>query len=673
MLTAYSQCEIAFRDTLIHKAEGRALDRLGLFYGFPRLAIFERQYFRKALLEVAFGRRGTYRTLFKALEALFDQYSVRKGTRTIMLDPAKPHRLVHTEGLGLPFSCNDTGRFVRITSPTFGSKIYYSAHLENGELHLNPIDTPHVAGADWSSLSSPEQATAKVLGFMLAEPNPGPPFLDGDDHPYNQRVDGADEGYRPDHTCTVFVTVDSNIWTVPASYFQEDGTIDRTVVAPGQPFGGHMMDLFAAANREEVTFQGSLGAVPNEPHPESGDPNGEGPMPIYFDASGEISGVFVDLIESLLAAGVHASASLHEWCSEALNPFGEVFDVSADCYVASEGSIQRLPRGWDFNRHGVPADATSYQTVLDFRDRPDDGNGFFVFHNSNGEYSFKQAPVELVLTDTGGLVEKTSGHFLQVFSDMGTLNSILGLEDAFLGKIRINGEGQITQPEYVAQPETLGSIAVATFADHTQLAAVPNSEFFTETADSGAPILSAPSGAGLEIVPGTLDLARCGSAGYFVLEGLHGEYYYSQNISVTLDGRDVVTVEGYPVLASYDGFYDGARLTLPEGVDTITASQGVFRGDPGDGVIDIAQLTIARFQNPASLVEIEDPGGRIFERATSGSHPNIASHLHTSEPIVSIVTAEHNRLTELRLNGEQNGIIIFDGRENRLTLDFPRR
>jgi hypothetical protein len=122
MLIPFSQAETAFRDTLITKAEGVALDTLGIMYGFPRLGIFERKYYRRALREVAFGKRGTYRLFFKVLENLFDQYSERRGRINVTLDPSDPHVLIYREGGAPTFDCSTVQRFIRVESPTFGSK-----------------------------------------------------------------------------------------------------------------------------------------------------------------------------------------------------------------------------------------------------------------------------------------------------------------------------------------------------------------------------------------------------------------------------------------------------------------------------------------------------------------------------------------------------------------------
>lgn len=640
MLEPLSQTEIAFRDTLVTKATGVALDRLGAFFGFPRLGIFERSVFRKALLEVAYGRRGTYRNLFLVLEHLFDQYSQRRGLYNVVLDPANPHALIYREGGAPPFDCEQTGRFIRIDSPTFGSKVYYSHHLKDGILHLNPIDNPAITGADWSSLSGPENATAKVIGFLMQEANPGPPMVDGfnaEGNPYHPL------SFLPDNTCTIHLFVDKNIWNVPATYLQENGTIDRLETAPGQPYGGHLMDLFAAANREIVQFP--MSGVAEETHPESGDPTGDGPYPIYFDARGGVASAFTKIIDDLLAAGVHLKAFILEWCTSSsevkFNPWDGDFDLG--------NGPQSLPSLWDFGKHGVPTESKPLSIEMSaFLDE------YFVFVNSEGKYFYTQEFANLAIDSTGKIIlDSDDLYYFQTYLAEDYSIAVIP-PPSQAGQMRVNAEGKLSYDELsgnVRFNASLGKIPLARFADHTELKLVDGHDnLYEETEQSGTASLIFPAmnQDTTSLYANTFDTFGQGAAGYFKILSDQGAPHYTQLLRLdTNENGDLVTE---------DGFTLSPVVSLSDGVNSIRVTEaGEIFEDAGNGEVKIADLQIHSFHNPKGLLPLVE-FDHIFIESTDQNQP--IEHRRSGTPTAGALSTTAPR-GRVQVNGMVEGLLTL--------------
>jgi len=394
MLDPISQTESAYRDTLIAKAQGHGFDALARHYSFPRLASISRKYWRRALLALVFGHKGTLGTTFAVLEAIFDFFAEPRMVHRVSVDPAKPTALTHLDAFavgGAPgWHCGHTGRFLRCLSPPYLDKLYYSEHLSEGKLYLSGVTTSYWTAADFSDADDEAILQFKILPFTFREPQPGPPWLDGTNdrgepwHPIRQQLNlpGGDEGFRTADTARFEIFIDEFIWPLPATYLQADGTIDRTVAAPGQPYGGHIMDLVAAANDPAI--------------PESGDPRGEGPHPIYF-SSGTIGAEFFNaLLDTILASGVWMDSVVFPWCDEpGANVFDPIFDLDAtkDNEV-NAGRLQMLPgfgdraaqeHPWDFQNHGLPRNWDPDRDINNFPE-----NGALTSANIGGLDGFTQ-------------------------------------------------------------------------------------------------------------------------------------------------------------------------------------------------------------------------------------------------------------------------------------------
>ena len=647
MLIPLSQAEIAFRDTLITKAEGIALDALGIMYGFPRLGIFERKYYRRALREVAFGRRGTYRMFFKVLENLFDQYSERRGIINVYLDPDHPDKLIYREGGAPTFDCASTQRFIRVTSPTFGSKIYYSQGLTgDGKLSLNPIDTPLVAGADWSSLPGTEEATAKVLGFMIHERNPGPPDVDGNDlndTPWHTL------DFMPEKTCTIDLFVDNFIWSTPASYLQEDGTVDRAIVAPNQPFGGHLMSLYDAANRVVIEYPAA--GVASEIHPESGDQD-LGPFPIYLDATGKIAGAFIDVLEGTLAAGVHLTAEIKEWCDDlnnvVFNPFSPDFDLG--------NGGQGLPDNWDFEQNGIPRNVANREI-----EAAEHVNEYFIFEDAQSNKFYLEEKATLALSNTGDVI-LDDDSFYRLVTIVNGLEAPLNLSNTD-DLLNVNAFGILRNIERAQ----LCEIPVVTFVDangfdaSSELADVAGTDLKTETAESGAPVIQLPGANRTDndpdtpdtitrLLPRVLNLFGGGVAGYFQTKDINGDFYWKQ---------DVILINDNGVLSTNQGLHFDPPINISNGVNSLVIKEdGSVFEDAGQGEQQAGTFTFGVFPNPNGLIKA-DFGDVIFKETTAALQP--IEHRRSGSPTVGTLgdTATRGRL---KINGTiGGGIVLLDG------------
>lgn len=221
-----SRIEQAQRETLLHKAEGVAFDELAAFYELARPVTFEREHWRAGLRAVVFGSRGTASVTHAWLEAVLA--SLPALSVAVSLDPAHPQRV--TAAAGTPFLAKHTSRLVRVVSPTFGSRLYWSTGPDfsvpgaSDRLELCRLRTARWAAADWSTLAAVENATATVLPFVYIESTPGP--ID-QDNIWGGTFTGA--------PCLLKVFLDDELFYVPPTYLQDLGAA-RPV---GEPFGGH--------------------------------------------------------------------------------------------------------------------------------------------------------------------------------------------------------------------------------------------------------------------------------------------------------------------------------------------------------------------------------------------------------------------------------------------------
>ncbi len=298
MLGPFSQIEQAWRDTLLHKAEGTAFDSLAQLYGVPRLAAFSVKAWRKALLAAVWGPRGTPGTTHAFLEGAFSDY-VKDLTFQVRLYPAQPALMGYVSGGPYGgFKSLHVNRFVRIDS-SLGSTLHWikgpsfvGMGALQSYLNLVPFRTAYWDAADWTKIKAADlddgqdyqTATATILPFFYVEASPGPLLL-------GKQEKGTFWG-KP---CTYQLFLDGSIALVPASYLQPGA---GQATPAGMPYGGALLpDAFTE------------GDAPAPAAPVATPPNaqpGTGPYPIYLSA-GSLPGV-AETLDLMLPAGVQTTA-----------------------------------------------------------------------------------------------------------------------------------------------------------------------------------------------------------------------------------------------------------------------------------------------------------------------------------------------------------------------------
>ena len=254
----WGQLEQGFRDTLVHKAERRAILDLGKLYGFerPMVEISEMAH-RSALCEAAYARRGTKSSMFDVIENAMADYVVRFPSSVI--STAYPNQIIFPN-LGVigtdadDIAARFTYRYIRTS---------YGLHLvERTEAAVSRLpvgatcDVLHLCAYDhpvyWSALPDGAAAQGKIslLPFVVRENIPGP--IDDD---LVEWTDGS--------PCVAEISlIDEVLSAVPPSYLLVDGDEGTPV---GMPYGSQ---LLVDSNVD-------------------GNPSGVGPHPLYlYDGEG---------------------------------------------------------------------------------------------------------------------------------------------------------------------------------------------------------------------------------------------------------------------------------------------------------------------------------------------------------------------------------------------------
>ncbi len=257
MLTPFSQIEQAYRDTSILRATGGAFDKLSQVYGFPRPTTIPERYFRDALQAVAFGARGTPSPIHDVLEALFGWMGT-EVTGTVAGGLAANE----VQSAAFTYDCDSAGHYVRVTESDGTSNMYYAqTSNESDLLYLATLGTSYWKAASFVGVS--DAVTVRFMPYIIEE-----------------------------HDGVLTVWLDSGIFQQPASYVQQDGSVDRTVAAPGQPYGGQVI---ASPSTSKYAL------VPNNP------------FPLYLGGT-ELHGQIKSLLKSIVPAGVHVRIVFHTWC-----------------------------------------------------------------------------------------------------------------------------------------------------------------------------------------------------------------------------------------------------------------------------------------------------------------------------------------------------------------------
>jgi hypothetical protein len=269
MLNMWSQLDEAWRTTLVHAATGKAFRRLARWFGFVyQNGILEGSW-RRALLELAQGKRGTKTTTFDVLRHVFRQYDT---LIEVEVDPAAPNTMTFVASPGLTaFDHTHVGRYI---STPYGVMWSAGPVLCGG---VGPATSPTLellphAAADWVApawpFTTPTRFTVRVLPFLYYEMQPQP-------------VDRSqfDTAYYPGDHCRIDVYfLGGVVPLVPTTYLQD---ADDSLTPAGVPYGGNLLDdVFTP-----------------------GDPLGAGPHPLYLVDDTAFGGIR-DQVQRTLVAGV---------------------------------------------------------------------------------------------------------------------------------------------------------------------------------------------------------------------------------------------------------------------------------------------------------------------------------------------------------------------------------
>lgn len=209
MLTHASRAEQARNDTLIHRAQGQALNRLSDFYGLERPAIVKEPYWQDALRQAVYGARGTMGVFNSFLESSLNEF-ITYATFDIEVVDYRTVRYTGDQAI-----CNLEGRYVNING-----RRYFTAHSSGDTLRLSTVNTTYWTAVDLTaSIGSTLQM--QVLPYVLEE-----------------------------YAGVVKIIIDAGLFTIPPTYLRSNAEARGS-----EPNGGHIMDLFSTSTSEQYGDQ----------------------------------------------------------------------------------------------------------------------------------------------------------------------------------------------------------------------------------------------------------------------------------------------------------------------------------------------------------------------------------------------------------------------------------
>lgn len=293
----WSSLEQAQRDLLLHSAQDDSFRSLAEWYGFTYQYGFEESSWRRALKELAYGRRGTKRTTFDVVRHCLRQYD---EVFTVKIDRADPHIMEFSASLsGAGLTAFERRHINRYISTPWGIVRSVGPVLPgctSPTVELCPIDTFYWDGAteqfwpqEWE-LGTQYEFEARFLPFEYYEWQPGPVLKLNPADPVDPTMPRAN-GYHYGDPCYIDVFVFGDLLPdVPSTYLmpwpQPDGGYPGPVppemyTPTGMPYGGQLLtDEF-----------------------QRGDPLGNGPHPLYLVSQDVFEGLRAQ-IQASLAAGV---------------------------------------------------------------------------------------------------------------------------------------------------------------------------------------------------------------------------------------------------------------------------------------------------------------------------------------------------------------------------------
>lgn len=244
MIHTLSQTEAARRDTIFTRADGYALDRLTLeLLGLARPATYPRAAWALMLRALIYRPRGTFRTLFAVLDALFSPWAelaVLEGITVTSTGGVTDASITNAYG----------SRWAWFTGSDGYRALVYVTSATTGSLQLATVASSYFDA--WGE----EERTGSLtfVPFTLTE-----------------------------RGCVVTVLLDAELLSAPPSYLQSP---DGSARPAGQPFGGVLLNLFDLDD-ETLDF---------------GDQT-YGPFPLYLTGD-DVGGVVGHVMRCLLPAGV---------------------------------------------------------------------------------------------------------------------------------------------------------------------------------------------------------------------------------------------------------------------------------------------------------------------------------------------------------------------------------
>lgn len=162
----WSNMEHALRDTLVSRAEGEALKKLGELWGFEWPTGISEAAFGDALNQAAYGRRGTPLCMFDILESALSDFN---EPSVWVADSAWPNRLVRDPSV--PSDTRFSQRYIRV-----GDNVHYIQRAELNQaigpfasatvLHIAPIDHAWCQPID-NSMAAMANVDAILLPFVI--------------------------------------------------------------------------------------------------------------------------------------------------------------------------------------------------------------------------------------------------------------------------------------------------------------------------------------------------------------------------------------------------------------------------------------------------------------------------------------------------------------------------
>jgi hypothetical protein len=233
----WSSLDQALRDLLLHSAQGEPFRQLAEFYSFIYQYGFDEGSWRRALKELAWGRRGTKLTTFNVVRHCLRQYD---EVFKVSVDPASPNELTFVEGVSAPsLTAFDHTHVNRYVSTPWGIVRAVGPRMCSG----STLELADIASTYWQAmadiipddLESGEVFEVRLLPFEYYEWQPGPILRPS-------TTVGAPpvfSGYHPGDPCLVDVYVFGNLLpNVPTTYLQPDGVLTASDV----PLGGQLLE-----------------------------------------------------------------------------------------------------------------------------------------------------------------------------------------------------------------------------------------------------------------------------------------------------------------------------------------------------------------------------------------------------------------------------------------------